>query len=403
MLAPGATGRRRGPTASASVPRQTSSNRLVSSRAITTRRSPPHAAARSPNVAATRFGASKSTVVRGSAATSASRSARSRPARQEALHHEPGRRQPRHHQRREHRARPRHHLDREARPPRTPAPAARPGRRSRACPRRSRTRPGRPPRIRSTSSAARVRSLCSCTRDEPRPAGHPRVGQQAPGAPGVLGRDHVGRPQRLDRAGRQVAEVADRRGDQHERALTTSWAACSRTSTPHPGSTPQRRERRRPRPRARTGPATPPATPGPAASSPPAAPRPPRSQNATSIANRIPIVWTCRHGAEHQHPVDPVPPEQPPPPGRPRRTRPRPGPRHATVDHRRAPSTVPTEPDPVRDGLRTSHSDVEADLHHVAVARRRSPCPRPGACRRPWPWPTIRGRAAPASRSPRPG
>ena len=39
-------------------------------------------------------------------------------------------------------------------------------------------------------------------------------------------------------------------------------------------------------------------------------------------------------------------------------------------------------------------SDVEADLEHVAVVRPRSPCPRPGACRPPWPWSTTRSRAA---------
>ena len=50
-----------------------------------------------------------------------------------------------------------------------------------------------------------------------------------------------------------------------------------------------------------------------------------------------------------------------------------------------------------------SGSDVEAELHHVAVLGDRSPCPRGGSCRAPWPSSTSRCRAARPTGSPRRG
>ena len=177
--------------------------------------------------------------MRSSAATAASRlgAARALPG-QEALEHEPTGGQPARHQRGDHRRRarapPRPCTRR--RPP--PAPAARRGRRCRACRRRSPPPPARRPRIRRSTSAMARTSVWSLT---VRSAGAPDAGvlEQAAGPPGVLAADERRTGQRLDRPRRQVAEVADRRADEHERARRPSAAQRS-TTRRCPGTSPQR-------------------------------------------------------------------------------------------------------------------------------------------------------------------
>ena len=67
-------------------------------------------------------------------------------------------------------------------------------------------------------AAVRARSLWPCTARSRLPPGTPTARQQRPRPARVLGGDHVGVPQGFDRPGREVAEVADRRADEHERA-----------------------------------------------------------------------------------------------------------------------------------------------------------------------------------------
>ena len=56
------------------------------------------------------------------------------------------------------------------------------------------------------------------------------MGEQLSGAAGVLASDHVGGAQRLDGARREIAEVADGRGDEHDHGTrTSSWSpGCNR-------------------------------------------------------------------------------------------------------------------------------------------------------------------------------
>ena len=84
-------------------------------------------------------------------------------------------------------------------------------------------------------------SVCSLT-DHERAALDAGERQQLAGAAGVLAAHDVGRGQRLGRPGREVAEVADRRADEHEPArcghpLTSSWSpTCSRQRPNAPAS-----------------------------------------------------------------------------------------------------------------------------------------------------------------------
>ena len=70
---------------------------------------------------------------------------------------------------------------------------------------------------------------------------HPRVLQQQAGAPGVLAADQPDVGEHVDRAGRQVGEVADRSGDQPERAHDAEPSASfRRSSTSSPTCSPHR-------------------------------------------------------------------------------------------------------------------------------------------------------------------
>ena len=72
---------------------------------------------------------------------------------------------------------------------------------------------------------------------ETAPRGDARVGEQRTRATGVLGGDEVRVAELVDGAGREVAEIADRRRDEHERRLAVRH---SRTSTQSPTRNPQR-------------------------------------------------------------------------------------------------------------------------------------------------------------------
>ena len=121
-------------------------------------------------------------------------------------------------------------------------------------------RRARRPRAAATRSS-RAASLCPCSDSRRSPRG-PLAGcrrrQQGPGAPGVLAADQVGRRQHLARPGREVAQVPDRRGHQHEPApplLAHGRAArCTvrRPRAPRAGRPPARPSARATRPRSAT-------------------------------------------------------------------------------------------------------------------------------------------------------
>ena len=270
----------------------------------------------------------------------------------------------------------------------------------------------------STTHAAPSRSLCACTARSRPAAGMPGVGEQRARAAGVLGRDDVGVAQRLDRARREVTEVADRawrrararprsrcrrlaRGCGGHRAqlqaVTRAQRASGRTSPP------------RPRPRTRRARTTGEMRHGDerrVCSTTPSV-----SQNATSIGNRMPDGVHVAARAEHQRAVELVAAEQP----FRRRASPSSAISAAPAPHRRARA---------RSSPRTPPSHVEADLEHVAVddlvvlaldaqlalllrlrpradleqlAARRSPRPRmKPRCRSEWITPAHSGALAPA-------
>src|SRR6202011_5057732 len=82
------------------------------------------------------------------------------------------------------------------------------------------------------------RLVAGMDRSQPPSGRDPGMGQQAPGTARVLGGDDVGRAQLLDRAGRQVTEVADGSADKDERPRRA--VGHSFTSTVSPGFRPQR-------------------------------------------------------------------------------------------------------------------------------------------------------------------
>ena len=75
----------------------------------------------------------------------------------------------------------------------------------------------RSPRSSRASTSRDRAGLGVVVDDEQRPALDAGVLEQLAGAAGVLAGDDVGPRQRLDGPGREVAEVADGRADQHER------------------------------------------------------------------------------------------------------------------------------------------------------------------------------------------
>ena len=198
-------------------------------------------------------------------------------------------------------------------------------------------------------------SLCACTARSRPAGGHAGVREQRAGAARVLGRDHVGVAQRLDRArrrGRRGCRSAWRRARGRVRRrprrvghaaqldpVAGARAASARTRPPRPRSRTrlrrttgetrhgaqraraQHRRRRRRRTRRRSGTA-------------------------------CPTVCTWRHGRSTSAPSNAVAAEQPAPPRARGRRRPRPPP----ARHRRA-----------RARPSSASSHVEADLEHVAV------------------------------------
>ncbi|CAB4941060.1 unannotated protein [freshwater metagenome] len=90
------------------------------------------------------------------------------------------------------------------------------------------------PRV-ETIKQLRYRAVLGVIVDEAQLAGaDPGVLQQSTRSPGVLAAHHIGPCQLLDRAWREVTEVADRRGYEHERAPIDH----ARTSTMSPGRRP---------------------------------------------------------------------------------------------------------------------------------------------------------------------
>ena len=146
--------------------------------------------------------------------------------------------------RRRARARPR----RRARRRRRPAPAARPGRRCRASRRRSPPPPAR--RAAEPVEHAGDGAAPRCGRSRRRAAGARRRRAGAAGRCGGCPRSRWRRrrPSASTARGRQVAEVADGRADQHERHRSVLAARAGRRRRAPSG------RRRPPRPRARRGP-----------------------------------------------------------------------------------------------------------------------------------------------------
>ena len=209
------------PTASARVPRHTSSCSLVSSRATATR---PVGAAGRGEVGEGAGQPVRRLVEDDRAPLGRQRgeplgAARSLPG-QEALEHEPAGGQPARDERGDHRRRARA-------PPRPcprrrppPAPAARPGRRCRACRRRSPPPPARRPGSRRSTSAMARTSVWSLT-DQQRGAADAGVLEQPAGAPGVLAARRASAP----------ASASTARGDRSPRlpiGVPTSTSAPGR-------------------------------------------------------------------------------------------------------------------------------------------------------------------------------
>ena len=231
-------------TAPASVPsdpRTICSCTFVSSRQTAPRRSSPHAAARSRSVAATRPGASNSTHPLTSAAMSASRSRRSRPDRGRNPSNDPARTG---------------HAARRRRPPGRPtAPGSAPPARPRRTTRRRGRAPGSltdgvPASVTSARSApARRWSSSACRRPGALRAwiaGEARLEsvsiEQPLRQPGVLGRDERDRSEHLQRPEGDVAQVADRRGDDVQHAARVGGV----TRAPTPADVAGRGSRRPP-------------------------------------------------------------------------------------------------------------------------------------------------------------
>ena len=86
----------------------------------------------------------------------------------------------------------------------------------------------RSPAASRSSTPPMARCLGVVVDHDERASVHPGVLQQPPGAPGVLAADGVGVAERLDGARRQVAQVADRRADEHERHRVSPAARAGR-------------------------------------------------------------------------------------------------------------------------------------------------------------------------------
>ena len=147
-------------------------------------------------------------------------------------------------------------------------------------------------------------------RAEPPPGGDAGVRQQRAGAAGVLGRDDVRGPQLFDRARRQIAEVADRRADEHERP-PPAGRSLLRLRPMSPVLSPQRSN-------------------APASASITNAARGTRGETRhgrrhvvrstmpsrvaerdVDRGSRMPNVWTCRHGRSTSAPSKPSRPSRP--------------------------------------------------------------------------------------------
>ncbi len=219
--------------ASPAVPRQTSSCTLVSSRTTATRR-PASTAARSANVAATRPGASSSTVVRPSAMSDATRSRRSVPFR--------GRN-------------PSTQKRSVGRPLITSAATTEvgPGTMLTSSPasdsRETSNVPGSEmPGVPASLTTATVPPAAThaCTRSTPRPLVVPMQGQESiavrssrryahrreegPGPAGVLTADQIRHLQNLPGPGREIAEIPDGGGHQDQPAARTPRRVAHSTS-----------------------------------------------------------------------------------------------------------------------------------------------------------------------------
>ena len=221
-------------TAPARLPRQTSSWSLVSSRASATRRV---GATGRDEVGEGAGQAVRRLVEHDRAAFGGHRGhalgAARALARQEALEHEAAGRQPAGHQAGERGRRAGHDHDDVARPPTAAATSRSPGSEMPGMPASLTTATRSPRSRRASTSATAPASVWSFTTSSTG-APHTDVGEQPPGAPGVLARHRVGAAELLDGPGRQVAEVADRRADEHEGAAHRS-SRRSPTRTPQSG------------------------------------------------------------------------------------------------------------------------------------------------------------------------